>query len=89
MSKINQQKTMLELALFRYRMSLAFLSFHVVKKHKGTKRQSLPTPTVGIKTPAAMKTRSGHGGAIFQMQWLAFQQEEIMASSLRYRRWPR
>ena len=46
-------------------MSLAFLSFHVAKKHKGTKRQSLPTPTVGIKTygniPTVTLTGSGSG----------------------------
>ncbi len=67
MNKINQQKTMLELAL-QISTELGFSVFPCREKHKGTKMQSLPTPTVGIKTPAAMKSRSGHGGAIFQMQ---------------------
>ena len=81
MSKINQQKTMLELAL-QISNELGFSVFPCREKTQGNKKAKSPTPTVGIKTPAAMKSRSGRGGAIFQMQWLAFQQEEIMASLL-------
>ena len=64
MSNTKNQKSMLEIAL-QISNEFGFSVFPCRETPQVTKRQSLPTPNVVIKTPAAMKSRSGRGGTVF------------------------